>query len=68
MKGDFKNNTSQHLLDKKKIFKGTVRPFELGGRAYRLIRSTVINWRPGNFLFLFTVTFSQEEHKTIKCG
>jgi hypothetical protein len=31
MKGDLKNITPQHLLDKENLFKGIVRPFELGG-------------------------------------
>jgi hypothetical protein len=31
--------------------KGIVRPFERGGET-RLIRSNVVNWRPGKFFFL----------------
>ncbi len=43
--------------------KGIVRPFELAGET-RLIRSTVINWRPGKFFLKFKI--SREKHKTIK--
>jgi hypothetical protein len=45
--------------------KGIVRPFELSGET-RLIRSSVINYRPGKFFFNFNDTVSREEHKTIK--
>jgi hypothetical protein len=41
---------------------GFVRPFELGGET-RLIRSTVINWRPGKFVKFLMI---QSHERNIK--
>jgi hypothetical protein len=42
------------------------RPFELGGET-RLVRSPVINWRPGKFFFITLMIQSHQRniHKTI---
>ncbi len=36
------------------VLKGIFQPFELGS-VTRLIRSAVINWRPGKFFYLFII-------------
>jgi hypothetical protein len=39
------------------------------GREYRLIRSEIINWRPGNFFKILIIqSHAGEEHKTIYSG
>jgi hypothetical protein len=47
------------------VLKGIFQPFELGSVA-RLIRSAVINWRPGKFFFIMIQ--SHERSKTIFSG
>jgi hypothetical protein len=54
----------------REVHRGIVRPLEFGGvRAYRLIRSGIINWRPGKVFYInFNDKASREEHKTIYSG
>jgi hypothetical protein len=51
-------------MDLLTYIKSIVRPFKLGGQEYRLIRSAVINWRPGNFFK--TILLIQSHERNIK--
>ncbi len=49
-----------------KVLSAAIRLWE---RDYRLIRSGIINWRPGKFVFLnFKDIISRDEHKIIYSG
>ncbi len=47
--------------------KGIVQPFGRGVESI-LIRSLLLNWRPGKFKIFFYDTVSREEHKTNVSG